>query len=84
MDRVYSNNELQLLTVKQTAMRLCCSPANVYSFIEDGELPVVRVGRQKGYRVDVRDLDVFVNDRRFRYRGTLAELPQPKFKHLRR
>jgi excisionase family DNA binding protein len=77
------DDDLLLLTIKQVAARLGCSMANVYLLVAGGELPVVRVGRFKGYRVDYRDLESFVNDRKFRY---AAQAPRParlKLKHLR-
>ena len=78
-----STEEFFLLTIKETAQRLCCKRANVYALIANGELPVVRIGMQKGYRVDVRDLDAFISDRKFRYRPQAARVPRPKLKHLR-
>jgi len=78
-----STEEFCLLTIKETAQRLCCSAACVYALVASGELPVVRIGLQKGYRVDVRDLDAFVSDRKFRYRPQVAQLPRPKLTHLR-
>ncbi len=75
--------EFRLLTIKEAAQRLSCSAAAVYSLVASGELPVVRVGLQKGYRVDVRDLDVCVSDRKFRYRPQAVRVPRPKLKHLR-
>jgi excisionase family DNA binding protein len=80
MDRL--GDGFQLLTIKQAAARLCCSVANVYVLVASGELPVVRIGCQKGYRVDSRDLDSFVTNRKFRYRQTVQISPA-KFKHLR-
>jgi excisionase family DNA binding protein len=74
---------VQLLTVKKAAARLGCSAANVYLLVANGELPVVRVGRLKGYRIDARDLDSFVNDRKFRYRVETARPPRTQLKHLR-
>lgn len=84
MDRAHSQDELQLLTVRQTASRLGCSAANVYSLIECGDLPIVRVGRHKGYRVDIRDLDGFIYGRKFRYQGPMLKPSQTRLKHLKR
>lgn len=83
MKAVEPDDRLQLLSVKQAAVRLCCSAANVYSLIEGGELAVVRVGRQKGYRIDLRDLDAFIADRKFRI-GKVAPPPRrTTLKHLK-
>lgn len=76
-------DRLQLLSVRQTAARLHCSAANVYALIEGGELPVVRVGRQKGYRIDLRDLDSFVSNRKFRLGSPKKNLPRRPLKHLK-
>ena len=70
-----SSEDFRLLTNKQAAQRLCCSAACVYSLIATGELPIVRIGPQKGYRVDVRDLDAFISDRKFRYRPETVRIP---------
>jgi len=78
-----TSEEFCLLTIKETAQRLRCKRANVYALIASGELPVVRIGLQKGYRIDARDLEGFVNDRKFRYRPQPARLPRPRLKHLR-
>ncbi|HEX6964099.1 MAG TPA: helix-turn-helix domain-containing protein [Lacipirellula sp.] len=75
-------DRLQLLTVKQTAARLCCSLANVYALIEKGELAVVRVGQQKGYRIDLRDLDAFVGERKFRFATAAPKPRRSTLKHL--
>jgi excisionase family DNA binding protein len=76
-------DDFRLLKIDEVAQRLSCSEANVYDLIASGELPVVRVGRQKGYRVDIRDLDAFVSDRKFRYQPAPVRMPKPKLKHLR-
>lgn len=83
LSEMKSTEEFCLLTIKETAQRLCCSAACVYALVANGELPVVRIGLQKGYRVDVRDLDVFVSDRKFRYRPKAVAIPRAKLKHLR-
>lgn len=79
-----ASDDFQLLTIKQTAALLSCSPANVYGLIETGSLPVVQVGRAKGYRIDPRDLDGFVQERKFKFRAASAPLPRTPLKHLRR
>lgn len=75
----------QLLSVKQAAARLGCSAANLYGLINRGELPFVRIGRSKGYRIDSRDLDAFVQERKRARPGAAARaLPaRPKLKHIR-
>jgi excisionase family DNA binding protein len=83
MKQAHSDDGFYLLTIKQAAQRLCCSVACVYALIANGELPIVRIGLQKGYRVDARDLDAFINDRKFRYSPVAVQIPQTKFKHLR-
>jgi excisionase family DNA binding protein len=83
MRQAANTDDFCLLTVKQAAQRLCCSAACVYALVASGELPVVRIGLQKGYRVDIRDLDAFVSDRKFRYRPEAVRVPRAKFKHLR-
>lgn len=77
------NEALQLITVKQAAVRLSCSPANVYSLIETGKLAIVQVGKRKGYRIDLRDLDAFVQDRKFRFQAPQATAPRQTLKHLK-
>jgi excisionase family DNA binding protein len=77
--------QLQLLTVKQAAERLCCSAANVYTLIETGALAFVQVGHRKGYRIDLRDLDAFVHDRKFRLQSPVRTKVSSslRLKHLR-
>lgn len=77
-----ADDRLRLLTVRQAAERLACSPANVYALIEAGDLPVVPVGKRKGYRLDERDLVRFVQGRKFVLRP--AETPgRVRLKHLK-
>ena len=74
----------RLLTVTETAQQLCCSATNVYSLIDSGLLPVVRVGNAKGYRIDPRDLDQFINERK-EAKTRVGRRPtpsQPKLKHI--
>jgi excisionase family DNA binding protein len=75
----------QLLTVREAAVVLRCSATNVYSLIDNGELPFVRVGNAKGYRIDPRDIDEFIQQRKqakagSRVNGTPA---RPKLKHIK-
>lgn len=85
MNVISETPQLQLLTVKQAAERLSCSAANVYTLIETGALAVVQVGCRKGYRIDLRDLDSFVYDRKFRVQTASPVKPASptRLKHLR-
>ena len=76
-------DEFCLLTVQQVAECLCCSEKNVYKLIAKGKLPLVRIGLEKGYRVDSRDLDAFVSGRKFRYQPEAIPMPKATLKHLR-
>lgn len=78
-----ASNGVQLLTVKQAANRLCCSAANVYALIETGRLAVVSVGKSKGYRIDLRDLEAFVNQRKFRFQTPRPVVPKTTLKHIK-
>ena len=71
-----------LLTVNESAALLGCSRANVYGLIEAGELPVVAVGKSRGYRIDRRDLDEFIHRRKFRKEGEKPTAPRPRLKHI--
>jgi excisionase family DNA binding protein len=60
----------RLLSVKEAAERLSCSPAAVRKWLYQRRLPRVKVGRLT--RVRTRDLDAFVAqgaDRHFRATG---------------
>ena len=83
MRQSHNADDFRLLTVIEVAKRLSSSEANVYKLITTGKLPVVRVGLRKGYRVDIRDLDAFVRDGKFRYQPEPVRMPKPKTKHLR-
>lgn len=77
-----------LLTIAQVAEMLACSPATVYALVDGGQLPVVSIGKSKGYRVDPNDLETFVAERKFTFRkseelGVPQPLPTTGFKHLR-
>ena len=76
-------NDLQLLTVKQAAAVLGCSQTNVYALIGSGTLPVVPIGRSKGYRIDPRDLDGFVQSRKVRFQAPQTAKKATKLKHIR-
>lgn len=73
----------QLLTVKEVAERLQCSDANVYALVEAGQLPFVRIGRSKGYRIDAGDLAAFIEERKVQKTGAKPRPPRPRLKHIR-
>ena len=79
-----NSDELQLLTVKQTAKKLCCSIANVYGLIEKGTLAVVQVGKSKGYRIDLRDLEGFIQQRKFHFQVPHPVIQKANLKHIKR
>jgi excisionase family DNA binding protein len=81
-----SRQELErLLTIEQAAARMACSKANLYSLIRRGLLPVVCVGSVKGYRVDPRDIDQFIRERKQTKRSRSPAMipPRPRLKHIR-
>jgi excisionase family DNA binding protein len=71
-----------LLTVKEAAAKLRCAPATIYEQIRTGELIVTRIGRQKGYRIDSRDLDRFLTTRKFCYEPAVLQRAKPKLRHI--
>ena len=75
----------ELLTIREAAKRLRCSATNVYSLIDRGALPFVRVGNAKGYRIDPCDLDSFVQQRKQAKQGTPNNgvPPRPRLKHIK-
>lgn len=72
-----------LMSVREVADRLGCSEANVYALINRGFLPVIRVGRSKGHRVDPSDLDAFLRQRKVQYETADPAPPRPRLKHLK-
>jgi excisionase family DNA binding protein len=50
----------RLLPVSIVSRRLCVGTSTVYRLFEGGELPCVRVGAKKGYRVRESDLVAFL------------------------
>ena len=72
--------EFELLTVREAAKRLRCSLTNLYALINAGDLPVVGVGRAKGYRIDTRDLQEFIdeNKQRVRTNDSIISKPRPR------
>jgi excisionase family DNA binding protein len=86
MDGLMSNaSEPRLLTVRETAAYLSCSVNNVYALIDSGQLPFVRIGNAKGYRIDLRDIEEFIDSRKRSKQSTeqLAHRPPQKLRHLR-
>jgi excisionase family DNA binding protein len=75
--------ERRLLTIKQTAEQLACSQANVYTLVEAGELPFVRIGSRKGLRIDSRDLDAFIQSRKIQYERARPKPPRLRLKHIK-
>jgi excisionase family DNA binding protein len=75
----------QLLTVGATALLLGCSRANIYGLIEAGELPVVAIGKTRGYRIDRRDIDAFIERRKTCKQTGKPALPppRPRLKHIK-
>jgi excisionase family DNA binding protein len=53
-------NKGQIFTIKEVADLLKVNKRTVYRWIEDGDLPVARLGR-KTYRVFEYDLKKFIN-----------------------
>lgn len=80
-----SQHASQLLTAREAAGRLRCSLTTVYALIGSGALPVVRVGKRKGYRIDARDVDAFIDERRHAKQPRKANgvPPRPRLKHIR-
>ena len=59
---------MSLLKVPQVAEILSCSIATIYSLIESGQLPAVKIGaRGGGVRVKQQDLDSFIESRRIAF-----------------
>jgi len=55
-----SNNEL--MTIKEVADFLRISTISAYSWVRDGKLPAIRIGKE--WRVRSRDLDEWLEVRR--------------------
>ncbi len=74
-----------LMTVKEAARFLGCSQTNVYALIDAGELVVIAIGKSRGYRIDRRDIDAFIQRRRFRKEGRKPAVPtpRPRLKHIK-
>jgi excisionase family DNA binding protein len=76
---------LKLLTIAEAAEILSASKSLIYQLVERGELPYVPVGTSKAYRIDLRDLEQFINHRKQRREGgnESIPLPRPHLKHLK-
>lgn len=74
----------RLLSVGEAARFLGCSETNVYSLIDGGYLPFVAIGRSKGYRLDRRDLEAFIERRKqSKAAASPVKMPRPKLRHIR-
>lgn len=58
--------EAQELTVEQVAREMQVHKTRVYSWIQDGDLPAIDIGRgsKHNYRISRADLDAFKQERR--------------------
>lgn len=79
------DSEARLLTVTETAALLGCSRANIYALIDAGELPVISIGKSRGYRIDRNDIEAFIERRKTCKEGRKPAPPatRPKLKHIR-
>jgi excisionase family DNA binding protein len=59
-ENALSNNEL--MTIKEVADFLRISTISAYSWVRDGKLPAIRIGKE--WRVRSRDLDEWLEVRR--------------------
>jgi excisionase family DNA binding protein len=82
-DKPLPDDARRLVTVKQAAELLSCSKANLYSLLDGGELPFVRVGKSNGYRIDVEDIMRFIDQRQVQQEGSLPKVPRPQLKHIK-
>gem|GEM_PF-1247698 len=75
----------RLLTIMETAEFLGCSRTNVYGLVDAGELPVITVGKSRGYRIDRRDIEEFLQRRKFHKQGgkPTQPAPRPRLKHIK-
>ena len=78
-----SQQLVELLTIADVARILVCSEANVYALIDAGSLPFVRIGRNKGYRIDPADLSSFIQKRKVQKEGRKSKTPRPRLKHIK-
>jgi excisionase family DNA binding protein len=54
-------NPKRLLRLKPAAAYLSVSPGKLRSIVQKGELPVVRIGGNAPWLLDVRDLDAWID-----------------------
>ncbi len=75
----------RLLTISGAAELLSCSRANVYGLIDAGDLPVITVGKSRGYRIDVRDIEEFLERRKVCKDRAQPKppAPRPRLKHIK-
>lgn len=74
----------RLLTITETAECLGCSEANVYALIDAGKLPYVPVGKRKGYRVSLEDVQTFIEARKVQKQPTETKPNyRPRLRHIR-
>lgn len=75
----------RLLTISEAAGFLGCSRANVYGLIDAGELPVISIGKSRGYRIDRHDLEEFLQRRKIHKPGReqVRPAPRPRLKHIK-
>lgn len=75
---------LELLTVQEVSEILRVSPACVYSLVETGQLPNIRIGNGRGtIRIDRQDLVAYVDRKRGRAREPRPRRVRPSgFVHL--
>jgi excisionase family DNA binding protein len=81
--QIQTESTTPLLTITETAEFLGCSRANVYALIDVGDLPVISIGKSRGYRVDRRDLENFLQIRKKQKAAVPVKLPRLKLKHIR-
>ena len=57
---------MSLLTVNEVQTQLNVSRACVYSLVESGQLPCIRIGIGRGtIRIDATDLEAFIESRKY-------------------
>ena len=81
----HTGSERRLLTITEAAEFLGCSRANVYGLIDAGELPVIAIGKSRGYRIDRRDIEEFLQRRKVHKMGREPRrpAPRPRLKHIK-
>lgn len=71
----------KLLTIKEVAAALSCSPSHVYVLLDAGRLPSIRIGTKNARRIHPDDLDAFLKENRSE--GKPPDLKNYKIKHLK-